>query len=124
VLTTNKSGRFILFLGGLLFSLGTLVGHAQTNQPANSWVNGAQWYCNSGYKKAGDRCISIFAKEGVGDSGNDLPSKHLPSGNCAENGSCYGDVSPLTGRPKTVHVQGYFRRDGTYVRGHYRSRAK
>ena len=40
---------------------------------------------------------------------------------CAENGSCYGDLSQDTGRPKTVHVEGYFRSDGTYVRGHYRS---
>ena len=40
----------------------------------------------------------------------------------AENGSCYGDISEATGRPKTVHVNGYYRRDGTYVRGHYRSR--
>jgi hypothetical protein len=40
---------------------------------------------------------------------------------CAENGSCYGDISTLTGRPKTVSVSGYYRTDGTYVRGHYRS---
>ncbi len=40
---------------------------------------------------------------------------------CAENGSCYGDISTLTGRPKTVSVRGYYRSDGTYVRGHYRS---
>jgi hypothetical protein len=26
--------------------------------------------------------------------------------------------------PKTNHVNGYFRRDGTYVRGHYRSSGK
>jgi hypothetical protein len=39
----------------------------------------------------------------------------------AENGSYYGEVSPETGRPKTVHVEGYYRSDGTYVRGHYRS---
>ena len=43
---------------------------------------------------------------------------------CAENGSCYGDISTLTGRPKTVRVQGYYRKDGTYVRGHYRSRPR
>jgi hypothetical protein len=43
---------------------------------------------------------------------------------CAENGSCYGDVSALTGKPKTTHVRGYFRRDGTYVRGHYRGRRR
>jgi hypothetical protein len=41
---------------------------------------------------------------------------------CAENGSCYGDISELTGQPKTTRVNGYYRRDGTYVRGHYRSR--
>lgn len=39
----------------------------------------------------------------------------------AENGSYYGETSPATGRPKTVHVDGYYRKDGTYVRGHYRS---
>jgi hypothetical protein len=39
----------------------------------------------------------------------------------AENGSYYGEISPATGRPKTVNVRGYYRKDGTYVRGHYRS---
>jgi hypothetical protein len=38
----------------------------------------------------------------------------------AENGSYYGEISPATGRPKTLHVEGYYRKDGTYVRGHYR----
>lgn len=47
-----------------------------------------------------------------------------PSVGCAENGSCYGDLSPLTGRPKTVEVHGYYRKDGTYVRGYYRSRPR
>ena len=46
----------------------------------------------------------------------------MARGSCAENGSCYGDISGTTGRPKTVGVQGYYRRDGTYVRGYYRSR--
>jgi len=39
----------------------------------------------------------------------------------AENGSYYGEISERTGRPKTVHISGYYRRDGTYVREHYRS---
>jgi outer membrane protein assembly factor BamE (lipoprotein component of BamABCDE complex) len=39
----------------------------------------------------------------------------------AENGSYYGQVSQLTGRPKTVFVHSYYRSDGTYVRSHYRS---
>lgn len=42
----------------------------------------------------------------------------------AENGSRYGAISERTGRPKTVHVNGYYRKDGTYVRGHYRSKPR
>ena len=38
-----------------------------------------------------------------------------------ENGSYYGQISSLTGRPKTVAVRGYFRKNGTYVRSHFRS---
>ena len=38
-----------------------------------------------------------------------------------ENGSYYGEISTKTGRPKTTYVNGYYRKDGTYVRGHYRS---
>lgn len=45
----------------------------------------------------------------------------LPNSGCAENGSCYGDISNITGLSKTVPVRGYYRKDGTYVRGHYRS---
>ena len=40
---------------------------------------------------------------------------------CSESGSCYGDISTLTGQPKTTYVRGYFRRNGTYVRSYYRS---
>jgi hypothetical protein len=50
------------------------------------------------------------------------PSVAVPTvGACAENGTCYGDISEVTGRPKTVQVAGYYRKNGTYVRGHYRS---
>ena len=45
-----------------------------------------------------------------------------PAGVCAENGSCYGDISSVNGMPKTVSVNGYYRKDGTYVRGYYRSK--
>lgn len=41
-----------------------------------------------------------------------------------ENGSYYGEISTTTARPKTVYVRGYYRRDGTYVRSHYRSRPR
>jgi hypothetical protein len=52
------------------------------------------------------------------------PSPATPAASplCAENGSCYGDISDKTGLPKTVSVQGYYRKDGTYVRGYYRSK--
>lgn len=43
-----------------------------------------------------------------------------PTG-CTESGSCFGDISGVTGNPKTVYVDGYYRKNGTYVRPHYRS---
>jgi hypothetical protein len=42
-----------------------------------------------------------------------VPSFQYPVPLCAENGSCYGDISSITGLTKTVHVHSYFRRDGT-----------
>ena len=42
-------------------------------------------------------------------------------GGVAENGSYYGQISAETGRPKTVRVEGYTRKDGTEVKGHYHS---
>ena len=41
-------------------------------------------------------------------------------GSLAENGSYYGQPN-VNGVPKTVAVGGYYRKDGTHVRGHYRS---
>jgi hypothetical protein len=38
----------------------------------------------------------------------------------AENGSHYGQAN-ANGVSKTVYVDGYYRSNGTYVRGHYRS---
>ena len=35
--------------------------------------------------------------------------------------SGYGEISTITGRPKTVYVKGYYRKDGTYVQPYYRS---
>ena len=49
------------------------------------------------------------------------PSYHSQPPRVAENGSYYGQISNSTGRPKNIHVRGYYRKDGTYVRGHYRS---
>jgi hypothetical protein len=40
---------------------------------------------------------------------------------CAENGSCFGDVSFETGKPKNFFVAGHYRADGTYVKSSYES---
>ncbi len=53
-----------------------------------------------------------------------ISSESSFSPNVAENGSYYGEKSKITGRPKTVKVKGYYRKDGTYVRGHYRSKPR
>ena len=50
-----------------------------------------------------------------------VPPRTVDQPPVAENGSYYGEISEKTGRPKTVHVDSYTRRDGTYVRGYYRS---
>ena len=100
-------------------------------QPANSYVSGSTWGCVSGFQKSGNECVSIFAATKNNSLANTTPPSITPAPAqphnptpplCAENGSCYGDISPLTGRPKTTAVQGYYRKDGTYVRGHYRSK--
>jgi hypothetical protein len=48
-----------------------------------------------------------------------LPTYPVPG--CSESGSCNGDISSITGLPKTNYVNGYFRSDGTYVGSYYRS---
>jgi hypothetical protein len=40
----------------------------------------------------------------------------------AENGDIRGADNDGDGTAEPVHVNGYFRKDGTYVRGHYRAR--
>ncbi len=50
-----------------------------------------------------------------------VPSAVEPAAGCEENDSCYGEISTATGRAKTVDVHGYYRKNGTYVQGHYRS---
>ena len=54
-------------------------------------------------------------------SQDSLQSTSISGFGCAENGSCYGDLSNVNGMPKTTLVNGYYRSDGTYVRGYYRS---
>lgn len=67
--------------------------------------------------------VSPASNKNKHGSGN-TPQYVPPAIGCAENGSCYGDTSVINGLPKTTHVDGYFRKDGTYVRGHYRSKGR
>ncbi len=64
---------------------------------------------------------AAFANSDQSTSNSTSPTTALIGAGCAENGSCFGDISNINGMPKTNHVNGYFRKDGTYVRGHYRS---
>jgi hypothetical protein len=42
----------------------------------------------------------------------------------AENGDYYNIDNDGDGRVEPIHVNGYYRKDGTYVRGHYRAKAR
>ncbi|MBU1706267.1 hypothetical protein KKG19_06135 [Patescibacteria group bacterium] len=42
----------------------------------------------------------------------------------AENGDIRGIDNDGDGRAEPVHVHGYYRKDGTYVRGHYRAKPR
>ena len=56
---SNLSVTICLTLAVLLGGAG--ITQAQTQgQPANSFVSGSEWYCNSGYRKSGNECVSIF----------------------------------------------------------------
>ena len=129
-LTDMKTHRFysILLLAVPIFCFVTSANGQIPGQPANSRVSGSDWYCVGGYKKSGNACVSIFSSNpATPASASTQSSQTQPTAGapvCAENNSCYGDISENTGRPKTIHVEGYYRKDGTYVRGHYRSKPR
>ena len=81
--------------------------------------------CTSGYGYCNHAKLtpSDTAEVKLGESNRvqiDHGSARAASPGVAENGSYYGELN-ANGVPKTVHVNGYYRRDGTYVQGHYRS---
>lgn len=84
--------------------------------------NGASCGRTSAYSRPGGKSPTCY----VGDRGAASTPLQSPKAKpskpaCSESGSCFGDVSTATGRPKTVYVPGYYRKNGTYVRGYYRS---
>ena len=58
--------KYIAILISLTCLFYSLAGNAQSvpGQPPNSYVIGAQWHCNSGYRKQENRCVSIFDEIG------------------------------------------------------------
>jgi hypothetical protein len=30
--------------------------------PDNAWMSGSNWYCNDGYRKVGDKCVSVYER--------------------------------------------------------------
>lgn len=94
---------------------------AITNRPKTVFVSGYYrkdgMYVRSHYRSLPRGSTAIRGPPLVSDNLRFQP-------NVAENDSYYGEISVNTGRPKTVHVRGYYRKDGTYVRGHYRSKPR
>jgi hypothetical protein len=66
-----------------------------------------------------------YAKRQLGiakSTNNRSITNHSP--NRAENGDYYGIDNDGDGRIETVYVRGYYRKNGTYVRSHYRARPR
>jgi hypothetical protein len=76
-------------------------------------------WCIPDTVKTAELQSSLFADLPDGPSSTEID--HTAPG-VAENGSYYGEISTVNGLPRTNLVSGYYRRDGTYVRGYYRSR--
>src|SRR5437762_513972 len=92
------------------------------------YLNGPRAYHDCVEKQlhalSGSRIPAVSGRSPQSESPSIPATETVPStagtGLCAENGSCYGDLN-ANGVAKTVHVDGYYRKDGTYVRGYYRS---
>jgi hypothetical protein len=79
--------------------------------------------CKQGSSNCNQSLLSNAEKQAIQYDSNKANNNSTSySAACAENGSCYGDISDVNGLPKTNLVNGYTRKDGTYVRGYYRSR--
>lgn len=120
-LSDIKQDYVILKNGGLLYYL-TMHNHqSYTNKNiSNNICNNYPGYNARDQNKS--ELLSISSTNSY--QKNRTIYNHYPRSTFAENGSYYGQISEFTRRPKTVHVKGYFRKDGTYVRSHYRSRPR
>jgi hypothetical protein len=106
---TGSNGSIELF-NPLVAEDGSHYGDSVGSSTRNVFVSG--YYHRGSYVKSHFRSVSPASAEKV--------RFFSSSPFVAENGSFYGEPNKF-GIPKTVHVNGYFRGDGTYVRGHFRS---
>jgi hypothetical protein len=78
--------------------------------------------CNDGWVSPSTGSGTCSNHGGIADGTPPRNSGQSSSTSSSGSGeSCYGCISPNTGRPQTVYVPGYTRKDGTYVQPHYRS---
>ena len=118
IYNVDKAEKPYYVLGSLVTPQANIQGVAECGMTADE-VNAALDASTSMIVEAGAGAASATAGAAGSPAGYATPTAQQPQ--CAENGSCYGDISAATGRPKTVNVQGYYRKDGTYLRGYYRS---
>jgi hypothetical protein len=110
VLRRDEGGRFVAENGSYYGELS-----ADTGRPKVIFVSGY-------YRQDGTYVRSHYRALPKGSVSARGPPVYTQRG-VAENGSYHGEPNQY-GVPKTVHVRGYYRKDGTYVRGHYRSRPR
>jgi len=136
VYTAALSRNFYACNNGYATCNQTLLSEEQRSRVYESTLSRNFNACNNGYVTCNQTLLSeeqrqrLVAKttnnnsSNIGATQRSEPQNPYPNGGgaCAENGSCYGDISTITGAPKTNHINGYYRSNGTYVRGHYRSR--
>lgn len=107
VLTLADTGRLVAENGSYFGEIS-----AKTGRPKVVFVNG-YWRHDGTYVRSHYRSLPLGAGSARGP-----PLRVQPF--YEENGSYYGQLN-AHGIPKTVHVNGYFRKDGTYVRSHVRA---
>lgn len=95
-------------------------GSAKRSACYSCWGSGKRSACYSCWGRASDN-VTCSSCNGSGYVERLVKAPTPSTHPTAENGSYYGEISDLTARPKTVFVSGYYRKDGTYVRSHYRS---
>ncbi len=78
----------------------------------------ANWFL--GVKKQVE-FITTNKTDSITQNTPNAPSKTIFSLPMAENGDFYNQDNDGDGRVESVFVKGYYRKDGTYVRSHYRA---